>query len=87
MGSGTQFFTFIPPGWELLLNYVIIYYKAHWRAISFFFSWLQTSASSAQIAQNLLITHFKNFVPHACTQVDTQFWRMPANHGFEKENQ
>lgn len=29
-----QFFTFIPLEWELLLNYVIIYYKAHWRAIS-----------------------------------------------------
>lgn len=29
-----QFFTFIPLEWELLLNYVIIYYKAHWHASS-----------------------------------------------------
>lgn len=69
---GMQFFLSFP-GIELLLNYVIIYYKAQWCTGSLSPPGSKSTCTLHGETQTLLTMHFKHSVLPTCTPADTQF--------------
>lgn len=78
-------FSFRSPGIELLLNYVIIYYKAQWCTVSLSPPGSKSACTLHGEGRTFLIMHFKNLVLPVCMRVDTQFRIMPGNHGWFQE--